>query len=176
MSQAAAATGDSQKTAPVYIFCEGEAVLDAPVKTAWPCLIDYPSWQNYTRIESISGEPGQEGEVVLLDKDDGEGEDPSSPYYARTIKLEPEQRIVWKTFPYDEETEDYFGIVDFRVEEVDGKTHYSYALTYEFVVPYEGEEKLAAFQDHEQVAFDQYTSHVLPDLEKQIAAAVEGGV
>ena len=86
MNPHAGSTDDAPRTAPVYVVREGEMILDASVKDVWPHVINYPSWQNYSIVQRISGAPGQEGEVVLLKKE--EGKSASTPYYARTIKVD----------------------------------------------------------------------------------------
>jgi hypothetical protein len=127
-------------TAPVYLFEEGEMMIDAPVREVWPYVVDYSSWQAYSIVQHVSGKPGQEGEVVLLKK---ETSAQSTPYYARTIKLEPGRRVVWKTF---RENVEYFGIVEFRTYESGGKTRFCYSLLYEHSVPYEKESELDEFR------------------------------
>ena len=153
-----------RKVAPVYLVADKEIILDAPVDEAWPQVIDYPSWQDYSTVEHVSGPAGQEGEVVLLKKEEA-FEFP--PYYAITVKLEPEHRIIWKTYSLEDE-EPFFGIVDFTVEEIQNTTRFSIAVVYEFQVSYQDDEQLNKFRDEQYVNFESLFAAVLPKLEKQV--------
>lgn len=136
---------DVPKIAPVYFVRNGEVMLDASVRHAWPYVVNYPSWQNYSIVQHVSGEPGEEGEVVLLKKEEGISAFP--PYYARTIKLEPEKRIIWKTYPEKKnQGRDYFGFVEFRVYDAQGRTRFCYNTLYEFLLSYRDEGELDAFR------------------------------
>lgn len=155
--------------APVYLFWEGETLLDAPVERAWPHVIDYPSWQSYSLVQHVSGPPGEEGEVVLLKKEEG-GEFP--PYYARTIKLEPGRRIVWKTYPQIRaEGNDYFGIVEFRLLSAGGKTRFCHESLYEFMVPYRDESELEAFRKRSYEGAAMMFESILPKLKTRLATS-----
>src|SRR4051812_23883903 len=102
---------DSRKTAPVDVVCTGGLLIDASVDEVWPHMIDYTTWQDFPEARTVAGEPGTEGEVVLLQKN-FEGT-LTPPYYARTIKREPGKRIIWKCFPDDSAESDFFGAVGF---------------------------------------------------------------
>src|SRR5215211_7634217 len=114
-------SGGERRIAPVYVVCSAETMIDAPIGEAWRYAINYASWQNFPLIQHVSGELGQEGEVVLLSKEE-KGFKSFPPYYARTVKLDPGRRVIWKTYP-EERTEDndFFGFVEFRLEEAQGK-------------------------------------------------------
>jgi hypothetical protein len=154
------------KIAPVYVVLEGELLIDAPLGVTWRYVVDYPSWQDYSRVETVSGERGQEGEVVLLIKEEEGFEFP--PYYARIIKLDPQLRFLSKTWPVETSDEnDFFGIVDFRVEDAgDGRTRFTYNTLYEFNVRYEHEDELDAVRKSQEQNFANLTSAVMPKLKK----------
>lgn len=160
----------ARKIAPVYLLWEGDLILDSPIKDAWPHVINYPSWQNYSSVEHISGEPGQEGEVVLLKKDEEGFTFP--PYCTRTIKLDPACRVIWKTYPAEPtEENDFFGIVDFSLHEMNGKTRFSYKTLYEFLVPYRNENDLHTFREQQYDNFEALFSSILPKLQEQVKNA-----
>lgn len=138
-------------------------MLEASPEKVWPHVLDYPSWQNYAIVQHVSGTPGQEGEVVLLQKD--ELGIKSTPYLARTIKLDPGRRVIWKTY---RENADYFGIVEFRIDEVQGKTRFCWNLLYEYVIPYEHESELAAFRKQQYEYFETLSSVVFPKLKNRV--------
>lgn len=147
---------------PLYIVWNGEMMLDARPEDAWPHVINYPSWQNYSIVRHVSGEVGQEGEVMLLQKDEG---GPSAPYFARTIKLDPGRRIIWKTFCEKGSQEiEHFGIVEFKVDEAAGKTRFSYNLLYEFEMPPRSESELQAFRNEQYTGIQSLLAKVLPKL------------
>jgi hypothetical protein len=152
---------------PVYLFWETETILNAPVEKAWPHIVNYPSWQNFSIVKTISGSHGLEGEVVSLQKDEGGFVFP--PYYARTIKVEPERRIVWKTFIEKGSREiDRFGIVDFRVFADTGGTRFVSNLVYEFLVPYRHERELEAFRKKQDENFKTLFASTRPKLKQLV--------
>jgi hypothetical protein len=151
--------GSGARRAHVYIVREGSMFIGAPVKEVWRLALDYPSWQNYSIVRHISGEPGGEGEVVLLKKEEAGVQ--TTPYYARTIKLEPKRRVIWKTFRDDT---DYFGIVEFRVEGKDGGSQFSFNVLYEHVVTYNDEADVDAFRIRQYGNVDTLFSTILPKL------------
>jgi hypothetical protein len=152
----------SQAT-PVYLVLDGSVILNAPVKDSWPHVINYPSWQDYSIVQHLSGEPGREGELVMLKKDDLES---FPPYYARTIKLEPERRIIWKT--YAEGSESFFGIVEFRLSELQGKTCFSYSVVYEFLVAAQDEREIDSFQRRRRTDYEAMLAEVIPKLRELV--------
>lgn len=159
MSEQSAAGTDNRKIAPVYIVLEKETLIDAPVNVVWRHALNYPSWQNYSIVRHVSGEPGQEGEVVYLKKD--ELKSPTTAYYARTIRLEPERRVIWKTY---RENVNYFGIVDFRFYDVGGKTRFCNNSLYEHNVPYTDEREIEEFRKQSYVSMEELLASILPKL------------
>lgn len=168
MTAPAAPSPDNRKTAPVYIVVEKDIVIDAPIQKVWPLLLNYPSWQNYSIVKNISGEPGKEGEVVMLKKE--ELKTPTTAYFARTLKIEPERRVVWKTF---REGVNYFGIVDFRLFDLGGgKTRFWNNSLYEHNVPYEHESEIEAFRKQSYANTEELFASIIPKLKK---LAEQGG-
>ena len=55
-------------TEPVHVLVEGTRDLACGVERAWQHVLDYTEWQNYSISERVSGTPGREGEVVLLEE------------------------------------------------------------------------------------------------------------
>src|SRR5579859_3780402 len=105
-----------RKTAPVDLVWNGEMLFDAGIEDVWRHLINYSSWQDYSVVQHVSGEAGQEGEVVLLNKVEPGFTFPA--YFARTIKLEPPRRVIWKTYPQSTEPDiDFSGIIEFRLNQ-----------------------------------------------------------
>lgn len=151
-------------TAPVYLVRSGEMMIDASVASTWVHVVNYPSWQNYPIVQHISGARGQAGEVVLLKKDEAGFEFP--PYYARTITIEPQRRLMWKTYPQTRQPIDFFGIVDFQVQPAGEGTRFTYDVLYEFLVPYEDERELETFRQAQYDNFEPLFGSVLPKLKK----------
>lgn len=164
----------ASRTAPVYIVASSETPIDATIAQTWPFLVDYPSWQNYTTVETIEGTPGEAGEVVRLKKEDGGFVFPT--YYARTILVEPERKIIWKTF-LDEDTPEIqrFGIVEFRLFERDGQTIFWSNLIYEFTVPYETDQDLRDFEAMQNENFRTLQATTRPRLKKLVEESVAQG-
>src|ERR1700722_10242014 len=144
MNSKIAESSSSRKVEPVYLVMGGAIVIEAPLQRTWLQMVDYPSWQTFDICQHISGPVGQEGEVVRLSKDEPGFSFP--PYYARTIKIVPEQRIIWKTYPEKGQEVDFFGIVDFMVQDDSRKTRLTYGVLYEFQVPHSDAAELEAFQ------------------------------
>lgn len=136
-------------------------MIDAPLDEVWPHLLNFYGWQNFSVNKRISGKPGDEGEVILLKKEEP-GSSPN-PYYARTIKLEPGRRIIWKTYP---ENGSYFGIVEFKLDNVGGATRFIYNVLYENMVSYQDEAELTQFHDYSYGRFEKIFAAVFPKLKK----------
>jgi len=153
-----------KKIEPVYMIANGELLIDAPVKTTWVHVMNYPSWQNFPVCEHISGPRGQEGEVVQLRKEEAGFSFP--PYYARTLKIDPERRVIWKTYPVKPDEVGFFGIVEFQLYDVQGKTRFVYQTLYEFEVPYETQSELDAFRKAQYDNFEVLTKTIFPKLKK----------
>jgi hypothetical protein len=127
---------DNSRT-PVYLTYTGELVIEAPHAHVWPIMLDYTTWQNYPTAKNLEGEPGSEGELVLLEKVEGDYESP--PYFARTYVLDPAtSRVGWKIWPAEKGeflgAEDFVGIVEFRLRDEGSRSVYWYNTIYEFVV------------------------------------------
>lgn len=160
------------KEMPVYLIMDGELLLDAPVDVAWPCVTDFPSWQGFTTVDrEIEGVKDEAYEVFRLFKEE-EGFEWPEPYYARTLMVDPEKRIVWKTFPTNvPEGTGYFGIVDFRLESADdGKSLFSYHFVYEFNGPFDSEEERHAYGKMQEENFKVLWTSIGPKLEHYVAS------
>jgi hypothetical protein len=153
---------------PVYVVGTGEVLLEAPRKKVWPHIIHYTTWQAYTITEHISGKAGEEGEVVLLKKDDGTGI-VTPAYYARTVRIEPERRIIWKTFTDNGDQEiNFSGVVDFRLQETNGTTAFWYNFVSEYLVPNKNERELAEFRDQQYANFAEVSKVIFPKLKSLV--------
>lgn len=154
---------------PVYVILTGELQLDAPVEKAWPHVVNYPSWQSYLSIEHISGTSGEEGELVLLRT--GEAGFSFPPYYARTIKVEPERRLIWKTYAQSAGGEmEFFGIVDLKLQAENDKTRLRYDTLYEFQVPNQSQRELEAFREKQYRDFETVFASVFLRLKTLVQA------
>ena len=149
---------DSKKLIPIYLTSKGELTIDAPVPVVWRHAIDYRAWQNYSLVQHVSGTPGEEGELVILKKEEVSN---VTPYFARTIKLEPGRRIVWKT--YREGNPD-FGIVEFVVEEVGLRARFIYSMLYERNLSNQSGEEAQSFRKRSQESSDAYLAGTLRKL------------
>jgi hypothetical protein len=161
---------ESRKTAPVYLFWDGEFLLDSTVEKAWPHVLDYPAWQNFPLVQHVSGRPGEEGEVVRLRKEEGGFSSP--PYYARTIKLEPNHRVIWKVYLEPGQVDfDMSGFVEFTVApgEERQKTRFGYHLLYEFLVPYKVDAELENFHRQTQESLAGVFASMWPKLKDLVA-------
>jgi hypothetical protein len=63
---------------------------------------------------------------------------------------------------------DFFGIVDFRLEDAGGTTRFIYDVLYEFNVRYEHEDELDAARKTQEQNFGILTSSVLPKLKELV--------
>lgn len=140
--------------APVDLVFSGEMELDSSVADAWPCVLDYATWQNFPIVEHISGTPGGEGEVVLLKKEmDGYT---IGPYFARTLKLDHENHVVvWKVYVDPDQVgidglggaKSVQGNVEFRLYPAAGdRCVFWYDLIYEYLVPHSDPAELAGWK------------------------------
>ena len=149
------------RIAPVYVVWNGEILIDAPIADVWRHALDYPSWQNYSTVRRISGEAGCEGEVMQLKKEEAGLNLP--PYYARTIKLDPPRRVIWKTY---RDSPDYFGIVEFRFDVVGGSTRFCNNLLYEHLITYQNESEVEEFRKRRYEMVELSAASILPKLKR----------
>src|SRR5262245_58205337 len=97
-----------------------ESLVNCTLRKAWKIMLDYQSW-NPTFAEAevipVRGEPSTEGELVLIRKSltDVKGE-PLPQFYAETVKVVPDRRIVWYVYP--KEGDAFRNFVDFGLTEV----------------------------------------------------------
>jgi hypothetical protein len=163
MSEQNVTTDGERSTAPVYLVLTGDLMLDAPIAEAWVHVSQYWTWNHFAVRQHISGEPGQEGELVLLRKEEKGFLFP--PYYARTIKVDPGRRMIAKTYPEKGTSEvDFFGFVDFSVHEQGERTRFCHNTIYEFLVPYKNESELEEFRRSQYANFDALTSSTFSKL------------
>lgn len=145
-------------------------MLNSPVAASWPHVLIYPSWQNVPICQTGVRKPGQEGEVAMLRKEEKGFTFPS--YYARTIELKPERRVIWKTYPEHRTPEaDFFAIVDFELYEVDGQTRFCHSLLYKFLVSHRNEDDLTVFRKQQYDKFSALLLITLPKLKKIVEKA-----
>jgi hypothetical protein len=165
---------EAPASAALYELWEGQLIFDAPVADVWRCVIEYPAWQDYSMVKHISGEPGEEGELVLLKKEEP-GLESFPPFYARTIKLIPDTRVIWKTFPAEASDElDFFGIVDFGVAPASDGSRFTYSLLYEFLVPYQSEVDLENFRSAQREQTEAMLASILPKLRRLVGRRLTG--
>lgn len=153
------------RVAPVYLVLSGEMLIEAPVSEVWRHVLNYGSWQDYSEIRTVEGTPGAEGEVVLLRKAEKGFIFP--PYHARTLKIESERKIVWKTYldPAEGEAEG-FGIVEFRLYPKDQQTTFWYNLIYEFLVRHRDESELTVYREMQRENFAKLIASTHPKLKR----------
>ncbi len=145
------AVAASPIVAPVDLLWEGSLMLDALRDEAWRHVLNYPSWQGYSEVTHLSGPPGGEGEVVRLAKDEEGFTFP--PYFARTIKIDPPIRVMWKTYPEEGTVPDFLGVVEFTLEAVGAQTRFGFMSLYEFRVPHNEEAELDEFREEQEENF-----------------------
>jgi len=149
---------------PAYVLLDGSFLIDRPVDVVWPLILEYTSWQQYSSADHISGKAGHVGEVVLLKKEEP-GLENFPQYYARTLKIEPCRRVVWKTWPaVADQGPPFWGIVDFRVSDKDGRTRFTYSVYYEFALQGEGQDAVSNFEAEMTNGFEELMSSVFPKL------------
>jgi hypothetical protein len=94
-----------------------EGVVEAPIGRAWDLMIDYqgynPTFVGAT-VTLLEGEPGAEGELVLIEKVDHDTGAAATPFYCRTAKVIPESHIVWYLWDDADELRNF---VDFGLHE-----------------------------------------------------------
>jgi uncharacterized protein YndB with AHSA1/START domain len=140
-------------------------IIHAPIRQVWRHVLDYPAWQNFAVCRNVSGEPGKEGEVVMLRKEEKGFDFPT--YYAITIKMDAPHRIMWKTWPEKGTQEvDFFGIVEFRLAEAADGTRFSCSLIYEFLVPHQSASELEEYRKQQDQNFRHLMAVTHPKLKK----------
>lgn len=158
----------------VYLVWNGELLIDAPASVVWQHVLNYPQWQHFSITQRVAGRPNEEGEVVLLKKIEAGFDFP--PYHARTIKLEPQRRIIWKTYPQHIEDRSFFGIVEFVLTPQGDKTRFNYNLLYEFVRQGETESEAMAFKEAQRKSSQNVFDVIFPRLKRISEEQVSAGL
>lgn len=161
---ASAVSFSPETSAPVYLFWNGAVEIDAPPSRVWPHILAYPTWQEFSIVERLAGAPGEESEVVLLKKIEAGFDFP--PYYARTIKVEPERRFIWKTYAHESSDMGFFGIVDFWLTPAGSGTLFNYSILYEFALQGASEAELADFKASQFEASQAVFDSIFPKLKR----------
>jgi hypothetical protein len=161
MSETASPADVQKRKALVHIIHDAEMLINAPRSIVWRHALNYPAWQNYTRNELVSGTRGAEGEVVILQKNEAAYQ--STPYFTRTLKIDPERRIIWKT---SRDGEVYFGIIQFILQDLGERTLFINHKIYEYEVEYEDEAEVAAFHKSAMDRCDAIFDTVFPRLKR----------
>lgn len=144
-----------------YLVRKFEMMIDAPRKAVWPYLLDFTSFnQTFEKVELLSGEENCVGAVSLLTKLQGKWFMP--PYLVKVIRVIPEEQIVWKMFP--REGEGFFGFVDFRIEDNEGKTKFIDQLYFEYKVPRMADAKVAEYEERLQKDYEALEKEIFRKL------------
>jgi hypothetical protein len=72
------------------------SVISHPLKAVWPRLLDQAAWMREFKIENVSGERSQEGELKRVSALSGQPEFPH--FFFKTLRLVPFERYVYKAF------------------------------------------------------------------------------
>lgn len=98
--------------------------IDRPAKAIWPHILDTSTWKRGNRLEHVSGERGQVGEVFASIPRDGM----SKPeYYVQTVELTPPWRRTNKLYGRGRDAP-LIGYSSWELEEEGGKTILSYRV------------------------------------------------
>jgi hypothetical protein len=103
--------------------------VTCPLEKAWTILLNYPEWNPHfagAKITAIRGNPGAEGECVLIRDNVPYVPDEDPPeFYAETIAVRGPHNIVWRVFPKIGNT--FLNIVDFSLSAGDSGVDFSLA-------------------------------------------------
>ena len=81
-----------------------ELIINKPVSDVWPELFRYNIWNPAhidAKVERVSGEENQEGEIILEEKKTEDGFLP--PIVIETVKVVPLKKLVWKLYSQEED-------------------------------------------------------------------------
>jgi uncharacterized protein YndB with AHSA1/START domain len=108
-------------------FFSYEMTIDRPIHAVWRHMLNYRQWNPAhigAKVERLAGDQNEEGEVILESKRSGEGYAP--PIIIETVKIIPNEKIVWALYMPDSGAANEIGFVDFSLQDVDGKTRFTY--------------------------------------------------
>lgn len=159
-------TKGSAQLSPVYLVWTQDLVIEAAPAAVWPHVLDYPKWQQFAITERISGEANTAGEIVLLKKIEAGFDFP--PYYARTILLELNRRIIWKTYHHESAPMGFVGFVDFTLKPEEARTRFTYNIIYEFLLDNSDSAEREAFRREQQAASQRVFDSIFPKLKRLV--------
>jgi len=108
-------------------FFNYEMTLDSPPHKVWPHMLDYTGWNPGhigAQLERLAGTRNEEGEIILEYKKSGDGYAP--PIIIETVKMIPNEKIVWALYDPHSGATNGIVFVDFSLQEVNGKTKFTY--------------------------------------------------
>lgn len=103
---------DSDVGESYYYTDHYEVVIDRPVSSVWPLIIDMGSWMAGLNEANDSKPVGVEGEIFRL----------YGNFYMEVVKVIPEKMLLLVNLPNTQEGEDTQGTAMITAQEVDGKT------------------------------------------------------
>ncbi len=120
-------------------------VINAPRADVWPVLVDLKSWMYEFELATLSGQPGQEGQVLRLYA----GQD----FKVQVLRVVPDELLVLANLPMTFEDEFVTGIGVMTLHETDSGTEVALTMSRRYTWNGEGDNPLrvtrssAAFQD-----------------------------
>ena len=100
-----------------------EFSLNYPAEVIWPHIIDTQAWLKTFPIETVAGKRGEEGEVIRISVNSGNGAVDS--YYSKTVKIVPKKLLIVKYLPWRNQiasTDNLRGYDVYELREINGKT------------------------------------------------------
>jgi uncharacterized protein YndB with AHSA1/START domain len=110
-------------------FMDYDMTIEGPIEKVWHHMIHYLDWNPAhfgAKVERLSGTENAEGEVILEHKKSGDGHAPA--IIIETVKIIPNEKIVWALYMPDTGASTGIGFVDFSLASVNGKTKFTYRL------------------------------------------------
>jgi hypothetical protein len=113
-----------------YLIVRSKITIDRSVEVVWPYFLDMNAWMAENRLQTIYGSRGQEGEIQLVTPRENGAFDP---YTVTTVRVTPREQYVVRVLT--KKATVYSGFADFSFTEAEGRTHLTYDIYVESIVP-----------------------------------------
>jgi uncharacterized protein YndB with AHSA1/START domain len=104
-----------------------EMTIDKPAQAVWRHMLNYRKWNPAhigAKVTRLTGDENEEGEIILESKKSGEGY--AAPIIIETVKIIPNEKIVWALYQPEDGAASEIGFVDFSLQETGDKTRFTY--------------------------------------------------
>lgn len=117
MAEGVVVTKEEDASPKFELVMREEIMVDALPEAVWPYILNRKYWMAF-ELETLSGNPAEEGELVLVSQQ--ANKNVPTQYLLKTVKIVPQKQIVSKVFPL--KGDDFIGFSDVTLFRFGGRS------------------------------------------------------